>query len=177
MFSHILDTRPTKVRLCWLARERGNLHCIPTGKHRLVLRVATLGGCRSPARWGTPCTCALWNTTSAATSLRVSMSREDSPARTGLVGLGGLQHPPVAGLDAGCCPASECARLRTTSRRGRRTLSKAVSGPYRARASLPCRGIWLPFAGQRPCERPFFCNVFDVAVKTFSSRSTSTPEP
>ncbi|KAG0721818.1 hypothetical protein GWK47_045664 [Chionoecetes opilio] len=47
------------------------------------------------------------------------VSRGDSLAR---VGLGGLQHPPVAGLDAGCCPASECARLHTTSRRGRRTL-------------------------------------------------------
>ncbi|KAG0724845.1 hypothetical protein GWK47_004892 [Chionoecetes opilio] len=60
---HILETRPTKVRWCWLARERGHLHCITTGNTVLVLRVATFGGCRNPARCGTkPCTCALWNT-------------------------------------------------------------------------------------------------------------------
>ncbi|KAG0711270.1 hypothetical protein GWK47_020973 [Chionoecetes opilio] len=69
---HILETRPTKVRWCWLARERGTSTASPLVSTVLVLRVATLGGCRNPARCGTPCTCALWNTTSAATSLRCS---------------------------------------------------------------------------------------------------------
>ncbi|KAG0721100.1 hypothetical protein GWK47_047123 [Chionoecetes opilio] len=69
---HILETRPTKVRWCWLARERGTSTASPLVSTVLLLRVATLGGCRNPARCGTPCTCALWNTTSAATSLRCS---------------------------------------------------------------------------------------------------------
>ncbi|KAG0725707.1 hypothetical protein GWK47_038099 [Chionoecetes opilio] len=69
---HILETRPTKVRWCWLARERGTSTASPLLSTIFVLRVAILGGCRNPARCGTPCTCALWNTTSAATSLRCS---------------------------------------------------------------------------------------------------------
>ncbi|KAG0718126.1 hypothetical protein GWK47_007851 [Chionoecetes opilio] len=69
---HILETQPTKVRWCWLARERGTSTASPLVSAVLVLRVAILGGCRNPARCGTPCTCALWNTTSAATSLRCS---------------------------------------------------------------------------------------------------------
>ncbi|KAG0724094.1 hypothetical protein GWK47_041352 [Chionoecetes opilio] len=69
---HILETRPTKVRWCWLAWERGTSTASPLVSTVLVLRVAILGGCRNPARCGTPCTCALWNTTSAATSLRCS---------------------------------------------------------------------------------------------------------
>ncbi|KAG0730115.1 hypothetical protein GWK47_028938 [Chionoecetes opilio] len=69
---HILETRPTKVRWCWLARERGTSTASPLVSTVLVLRVAILGGCRNPARCGTPCTCALWNTTRAATSLRCS---------------------------------------------------------------------------------------------------------
>ncbi|KAG0711353.1 hypothetical protein GWK47_020753 [Chionoecetes opilio] len=69
---HILETRPTKVRWCWLARERGTSTASPQVSTVLVLCVATLGGCRNPARCGTPCTCALWNTISAATSLRCS---------------------------------------------------------------------------------------------------------
>ncbi|KAG0703430.1 hypothetical protein GWK47_024842 [Chionoecetes opilio] len=69
---HILETRPTKVRWCWLARERDTSTASPMVSTVLVLRVAILGGCRNPARCGTPCTCALWNTTSAATSLRCS---------------------------------------------------------------------------------------------------------
>ncbi|KAG0714695.1 hypothetical protein GWK47_001497 [Chionoecetes opilio] len=66
---YILETRPTKVRCCWLARERGTSTASPLVSTVLVLRVAILGGCRNPARCGTRCTCALWNTTSAATSL------------------------------------------------------------------------------------------------------------
>ncbi|KAG0716936.1 hypothetical protein GWK47_008472 [Chionoecetes opilio] len=69
---HILETRPTKVTWCWLARERGTSTASPLVSTVLVLRVVILGGCRSPARCGTPCTCALWNTTSAATSLQSS---------------------------------------------------------------------------------------------------------
>ncbi|KAG0725299.1 hypothetical protein GWK47_038879 [Chionoecetes opilio] len=69
---HILETRPPKVRWCWLARERGTSTASPLVSTVLVLRVANLGGCRNPARCGTPCTCALWNTTSVATSLRCS---------------------------------------------------------------------------------------------------------
>ncbi|KAG0712019.1 hypothetical protein GWK47_019337 [Chionoecetes opilio] len=69
---HILETRPTKVRWCWLARERGTSTALLLVSTVFVLRVATLGGCRNPARCGTPCTCALCNTTSAATSLRYS---------------------------------------------------------------------------------------------------------
>ncbi|KAG0701946.1 hypothetical protein GWK47_002882 [Chionoecetes opilio] len=101
---HILETRPTKVRWCWLARERGTSTASPLVSTVLVLRVAILGGCRNQARCGTPCTCALWNTTSAATSLGGPVSREDSPARMGLVGLGvwGLQIHRAGGppLDA-----------------------------------------------------------------------------
>ncbi|KAG0711685.1 hypothetical protein GWK47_002215 [Chionoecetes opilio] len=69
---HILETRPTKVRWCRLARERGTSTASPLVSTVLVLRVATLGGCRNPVRCGTPCTCGLWNTTSPATSLRCS---------------------------------------------------------------------------------------------------------
>ncbi|KAG0724111.1 hypothetical protein GWK47_041314 [Chionoecetes opilio] len=83
---HILETRPTKVRWCWLARERGTSTASPLVSTVLVLRVAILGGCRNPARCGTPCTCALWNTTSAATSLRCS---SESRGLTGLNWAGG----------------------------------------------------------------------------------------
>ncbi|KAG0715671.1 hypothetical protein GWK47_011412 [Chionoecetes opilio] len=69
---HILETRPTKVRWCWLARERGTSTASTLLSTVIVLRMAILGGCRNPARCGTPCTCALWNTTSAVTSLRCS---------------------------------------------------------------------------------------------------------
>ncbi|KAG0728869.1 hypothetical protein GWK47_031571 [Chionoecetes opilio] len=31
---HILEMQPTKVHWCWLAGERGHLHCIPHCKHR-----------------------------------------------------------------------------------------------------------------------------------------------
>ncbi|KAG0704325.1 hypothetical protein GWK47_024704 [Chionoecetes opilio] len=79
---HILETRPTKVRWCWLARGRSTFTTSPLVSTVLVLHVATLGGWRNPARCGTPCTCALWNTTSAVTSLRCS-----SESR-GLAGLG-----------------------------------------------------------------------------------------
>ncbi|KAG0711730.1 hypothetical protein GWK47_020006 [Chionoecetes opilio] len=81
---HILETRPIKVRWCWLARERGTSTASPLVSTVLVLRVATLGGCRNRTRCGTPCTCALWNTTSAATSLRCSSESRDSPTRVGL---------------------------------------------------------------------------------------------
>ncbi|KAG0727594.1 hypothetical protein GWK47_034318 [Chionoecetes opilio] len=69
---HILETRPTMVRWCCLARERVTSTASPLVSTVLVLRVAILGGCRNPARCGTPYTCALWNTTSAATSLLCS---------------------------------------------------------------------------------------------------------
>ncbi|KAG0714520.1 hypothetical protein GWK47_013982 [Chionoecetes opilio] len=149
---HILETRPTKVRWCWLARERGTSTASPLVSTVLVLRVATLGGCRNPARCGTPCTCALWNTTSAATSLRCSVSREDSPARTGLVGLGvlgGLQHPPSQGSTLELSSLRVCEAAHDI-RRGRRTLRQR-----------PCGGL--------------FCNVFDGAPSNLSSGSTSTP--
>ncbi|KAG0727122.1 hypothetical protein GWK47_035287 [Chionoecetes opilio] len=103
---HILETRPTKVRWCWLAQERGTSIASPLVSTVLVLRVAILGGCRNPARCGTPCTMPCGILQAPRRPCGVPVSREDSPARTGLVGLGGLQHPPVAGLDAGCCPAS-----------------------------------------------------------------------
>ncbi|KAG0727996.1 hypothetical protein GWK47_033435 [Chionoecetes opilio] len=69
---HILETRPTKVCWCWVARERGTSAASPLVSTVLVLRVATLGGCRNPATCATPYTCALWNTTRFATSLRCS---------------------------------------------------------------------------------------------------------
>ncbi|KAG0714135.1 hypothetical protein GWK47_014702 [Chionoecetes opilio] len=70
---HILETRPTKVRWCWLVRERGTTTATPLVSTVLVLRVAILGGgYHNLARCGIPYTCALWNTTSAATSLRCS---------------------------------------------------------------------------------------------------------
>ncbi|KAG0713542.1 hypothetical protein GWK47_015981 [Chionoecetes opilio] len=69
---HILESQPTKVRWCWLARKRGTSTASPQESTVLVFRVATLGGWRNPARFGTPYTCAFWNTTSAATSLRCS---------------------------------------------------------------------------------------------------------
>ncbi|KAG0711463.1 hypothetical protein GWK47_002285 [Chionoecetes opilio] len=126
---HILETRPTKVRWCWLARERGTSTASPLVSTVLVLRVATLGGCRNPARCGTPCTCALWNTTSAATSLRCSSESRGLTGSNwaGGSGVGGLQHPQVAGLDDGCCPASESITLRHTEWHRR-------SGP----ATVPC---------------------------------------
>ncbi|KAG0727150.1 hypothetical protein GWK47_035250 [Chionoecetes opilio] len=61
-----------KAALVLAARERGPSTASPLVSNVLVLRVAILGGCGNPARCGTPCTCALWNTTSAATSLRCS---------------------------------------------------------------------------------------------------------
>ena len=63
---HILETWPTKVRWCWLAREYGTSTVSPIASTVLVLCVATHAGWRNPARCGTPCTCALWNTTSPA---------------------------------------------------------------------------------------------------------------
>ncbi|KAG0715260.1 hypothetical protein GWK47_012364 [Chionoecetes opilio] len=83
---YILETRPTKVRWCWLARERGTSTASPLVSTVLVLPVATLGGFCNPARCGTPCTCALWNTTNAATSLRCS---SESRGLTGLGWAGG----------------------------------------------------------------------------------------
>ncbi|KAG0713149.1 hypothetical protein GWK47_001924 [Chionoecetes opilio] len=83
---HILETRPTKVRWCWLARERGTSIASPLVSTVLVLRVAIHGGCRNPARCGTICTCALWNTTSAARSHRCS---SESRGLTGSILAGG----------------------------------------------------------------------------------------
>ncbi|KAG0726497.1 hypothetical protein GWK47_036424 [Chionoecetes opilio] len=90
---HILETRPTKVRWCWLAREPGTSTASPLVSTVLVLRVAILGGCRNPARCGTPCTCALWNTTSAATSLRCS---RESRGLTGSNWAGGSRGSAVS---------------------------------------------------------------------------------
>ncbi|KAG0716681.1 hypothetical protein GWK47_000970 [Chionoecetes opilio] len=84
---HILETRPTKVRWCWLALEHGTSTTSPLVSTVLVLRVAIFGGCRNPARCGTPCTCALWNTTSAATSLQCS---SESRGLTGSIWAGGF---------------------------------------------------------------------------------------
>ncbi|KAG0717346.1 hypothetical protein GWK47_054658 [Chionoecetes opilio] len=136
---HILETRPTKVRWCCLARERGTSTASPLVSTVLVLRVATLGGCRNPARCGTPCTCALWNTTSAATSLRCS-----SESR----GLTGSNWAGESGGSGGSAAS--------TSRRARRWMLSSlrvcetahdIQEMAAARASLPCRGSWLPFAG------------------------------
>ncbi|KAG0729390.1 hypothetical protein GWK47_030408 [Chionoecetes opilio] len=69
---HILEDAAHKGALVLGWHGNAAPPCITTGKHRLVLRVATLGGCRNQPGCGTPCTCALWNTTSAATSLRCS---------------------------------------------------------------------------------------------------------
>ncbi|KAG0717998.1 hypothetical protein GWK47_053337 [Chionoecetes opilio] len=98
---HILETLLTKVRWCWLARERGTSTAPPLVSTVLMLRVATLGGCRNPAMCGTPCTCALWKTYSPRRSCGVPACQGDSPAR---FRLGDLQHPPIAGLDAGYSP-------------------------------------------------------------------------
>ncbi|KAG0712531.1 hypothetical protein GWK47_002084 [Chionoecetes opilio] len=101
---HILETRPTKVRWCWLARERGTSTASPLVSIVLVLRVAILGGCRNPARCGTPCTCALWNTTSAATSLRCS---SESRGLTGSDWAGGSGGSAAStSRRARCSPAS-----------------------------------------------------------------------
>ncbi|KAG0719358.1 hypothetical protein GWK47_050643 [Chionoecetes opilio] len=151
---HILETRPNKGALVLTARERGTPTASPRVSTVLVLRVAFLGGCSNPAKCGTPghlCLCEYHKRHDVPAVFRVS--REDTPARTGLVGLGGLQHPPVAGPTLMLSPPSGEAAHDLQERA--RTLNKAVSGLCRARASLPCRGSWLPFAGQRPCERPF----------------------
>ncbi|KAG0725852.1 hypothetical protein GWK47_037802 [Chionoecetes opilio] len=102
---HILETGPHKGAL---VRRQGtrHLHCIATGKGTvLVLRVAILGGCVTQPGVALPALC-LVEYYKRRESLRCSVSREDSPARTGLVGRGGLQHPQSQGSDAGCCPAS-----------------------------------------------------------------------
>ncbi|KAG0720248.1 hypothetical protein GWK47_048889 [Chionoecetes opilio] len=83
---HILETRPTNVRWCCLARERGTSTASPLVSTVLVLRVAILGGSRNSASQATPCTCALWNTTSAATSLRYS---SESRGLTGSIWVSG----------------------------------------------------------------------------------------
>ncbi|KAG0719009.1 hypothetical protein GWK47_051361 [Chionoecetes opilio] len=69
----------------WLARESGTSTASPLDITVLVLRVATLGGFRNPARCGTPFTCALWNTTTTATSLRCS-SESRGLAESGYAG-------------------------------------------------------------------------------------------
>ncbi|KAG0721501.1 hypothetical protein GWK47_046318 [Chionoecetes opilio] len=101
----ILETRAHKgVRWCWLARESGTSTASPTGKKpfscvawRFSEAVVTQPGWHSlkPVPCGIP--------QAPRGSRGVPVSREDSPARTGLVSRGGLQHPPVAGpstLDA-----------------------------------------------------------------------------
>ncbi|KAG0727623.1 hypothetical protein GWK47_034268 [Chionoecetes opilio] len=127
MFPHPGDAAP-KVRWCWLAREAApppHHHC----KHLSPALLATLGGCLTH-RVDSLHLC-LVGKPQPATSLRGSSESEDSPARIGVVGLGslgGLQHPPVAGLDLdlsvsgvrGCHDIQERAA----------TLGKAVSGPF-----------------------------------------------
>ena len=156
---HILETRPTKMCWCWLAREYGTSTLSPLASTVLVLRVAIRGGWRNSVSCGTPCTCALWNTTNAATSLQCS-----SESR-------GLAD---SGWDVGSAastsrPASWCARMHTTSTRGHHTLSKAVSGPYRALSRKPAilrRTVTLWEAFWAMCLMwPSNC----------SSQSTSTP--
>ncbi|KAG0695972.1 hypothetical protein GWK47_026724 [Chionoecetes opilio] len=159
---HILETRPTKVRWCWLARERGTSTASPLVSTVLVLRVATLRCFRNPARCGTPCTCALWNTTSAATSLRCSSESK------GLTG---------SGWDRGSAAS--------TNRRARRwRLSSLLvceaahdiqerAGYSKVRSYLslveqelpsPVEETGYPSQGGDPVRDLFF-NLFDVAVK------------
>ncbi|KAG0720155.1 hypothetical protein GWK47_049023 [Chionoecetes opilio] len=115
---HILDTRPTKVRWCWMARERGTSTASPLVNNVLVLHVATLGGYRNPAKCGTPCICALWNTTSAGTSMRCSSESREligsgwaglvwgvcSIHRSQCSTLDAVQPPSVRGEVCYCCP-------------------------------------------------------------------------
>ncbi|KAG0725344.1 hypothetical protein GWK47_038777 [Chionoecetes opilio] len=83
-----------KGALVLAARERGTSTASPLVSTVLVLCVAILRGCRNPARCGTPCTCALWNTTSAATSLLCSSESRGLTGSNWAGGSGGLQHPP-----------------------------------------------------------------------------------
>ncbi|KAG0710840.1 hypothetical protein GWK47_021968 [Chionoecetes opilio] len=154
---HILETRPTKVRWYWLARERGTSTASSLVSTVLALRVATLGGCRSPARCGTPCTCALWNTTSPATSLRCS-----SESR-------GL-------TDSGWARGSATF----TNRRAQRWMLSSLlvceaahdiqesAAPYvglvEQELPSPVEEAGYPSQGRDPV-RGLFGNVFDVAVK------------
>ncbi|KAG0726650.1 hypothetical protein GWK47_036097 [Chionoecetes opilio] len=152
---HIQETWPTKVRWCWLARERGTSTASTLLSTVFVLHVAILGGCRNPARCGTPCTCALWNTTSAATSLRCS-----SESR----GLTGSNWADGSGGSAA-----------STSRRARRWMLSSLlvceaahdiqeRAAYSNKSFPPLSRKLYPSQG-RDSVRGLFSNVFDVAVK------------
>ena len=69
---HILETWPTKLRWWLLARKYGTSAPSSLASTVFELCAATRGGWRNPAMCGTLCTCALWNTTSTATSLLCS---------------------------------------------------------------------------------------------------------
>ncbi|KAG0718232.1 hypothetical protein GWK47_052840 [Chionoecetes opilio] len=79
---HILETRPTGGALVLAGTETRHLQTAsPLVSTVLVLRVATLGGCRNPARCGTPAPVPLWNTTRGRNLLRCS---SESRGLTGL---------------------------------------------------------------------------------------------
>ncbi|KAG0713519.1 hypothetical protein GWK47_016055 [Chionoecetes opilio] len=79
---------PQKVRWCWLLGNAGwltPLHPPLVSQHSCAFAVGDSRRRSNPARCGTPCPCALWNTTSAAdVPCGCSRSREDFTGRTGL---------------------------------------------------------------------------------------------
>ncbi|KAG0722873.1 hypothetical protein GWK47_005801 [Chionoecetes opilio] len=141
LWFHLLDVRDSgrenvphpghaapKVRWCWLARERGTSTASPLVSTVLVLRVATLGGCRSPARCGTPShLCLVEYHKRRDIPAVVPVSREDSPARTGW-GVWGV-----------------CSIHRRRARRGNAVQPPSVRGCARhpERAAYSKKGLYL----------------------------------
>ncbi|KAG0722173.1 hypothetical protein GWK47_045011 [Chionoecetes opilio] len=158
---HILETRPTKVRWCWLARERGTSTAPPLSTV-LVLRVATLGGCRNPARCGTPCTCALWNTTSPATFLWCSSESRGLADSGWAGGFCSIHQSQGSTLDAIQPPSVQgCTRHPGEG-------SVLYVRPYldlvEQELPSPVEEAGYPSQDRDPV-RGLFCNVLHVAVK------------
>ncbi|KAG0726653.1 hypothetical protein GWK47_004221 [Chionoecetes opilio] len=130
---HILETRPTKVRWCWRAHGNAAPPLHHPGKKpfscfawRLSEAVVTQPGVALPA----PVPCGIPQ--APRHPCGVPVSRGDSPARIGLVGLGGLGVCSIHQSQGSTLDAVQPPSVRGCTRHpgeGRRTLSKAVSGP------------------------------------------------
>lgn len=130
-----------KVHWCWLECEHVTSIESPLDSAVVVLHVGILEGWCSSARWGTPCSCAVWITTRATTSLLCSCV---SSVLTGLGASGWIERSTASTSDS--------------------THSAAHDIQDRLVLSGPCRVVLPPlvqeagqevFLGRRPCKRPF----------------------
>ena len=144
---HNRETLAVKVLWCWLVCVLCTPTCSWLESTLLVFLTASHGGNLSPARCCTSCTCVLWRTSTAATSLRCSSV---CPVREE----GSCGSRSVAAFVASPYRVSAGMLQRWTSTSRPHTPGRTLLVPCRVSESHVCPGSLQLQVRQRPEGRP-----------------------